>query len=397
MYIIDQESEEGITIRDLKTVDSIQMIDTKTKLIIEVVDKETEETIPGIKVEIKDKETGEIIYEYETTEEPKTILGIPIGEYEIITTDPENRGYVTETKEMKVEDTRGDQKVKIEQDYTKVEINLRDEETKEKIKEGRFEIIDEKGKVVKTEETKEGTIRIERIPLGKYTIHQTEAPKGYFEAEDKKVEIRDSSELQIFDIYNKKKIINYAVEKTISNITLNGQNVEITNNKLSKLEIKTSEVKNTELIVSYNIKVTNEGELGGKIKVLETIPEGYEWVGASSARPTEWKENRDGKLETEIEVEGRQSKDLSITLRWTNAEKNLGSRTNRAQIEGQEGDEKPEDNISEATMVVSIKTGIKVSIIIVGMIIIAFIISGYITYRIIRKKDPSINRIRFLK
>ena len=78
--------------------------------------------------------------------------------------------------------------------------------TKEKIKEGRFEIIDEKGKVVKTEETKEGTIRIERIPLGKYTIHQTEAPKGYFEAEDKKVEIRDSSELQIFDIYNKKKI-----------------------------------------------------------------------------------------------------------------------------------------------------------------------------------------------
>ena len=122
MYIIDQESEEGITIRDLKTVDSIQMIDTKTKLIIEVVDKETEEPIPGIKVEIKDKETGEIIYEYETTEEPKTILGIPIGEYEIITTDPENRGYVTETKEMKVEDTRGDQKVKIEQDYTKVEI-----------------------------------------------------------------------------------------------------------------------------------------------------------------------------------------------------------------------------------------------------------------------------------
>ena len=393
MYIIDQESEEGITIRDLKTVDSIQMIDTKTKLIIEVVDKETEEPIPGIKVEIKDKETGEIIYEYETTEEPKTILGIPIGEYEIITTDPENRGYVTETKEMKVEDTRGDQKVKIEQDYTKEEINLRDEETKEKIKEGRFEIIDEKGKVIKTEETKEGTIRIERIPLGKYTIHQTEAPKGYFEAEDKKVEIRDSSELQIFDIYNKKKIINYAVEKTISNITLNGQNVEITNNKLSKLEIKTSEVKNTELIVSYNIKVTNEGELGGKIKVLETIPEGYE----IQEIPEYWKTRTDGKLETEIEVEGRKSKDLSITLRWTNAEKNLGSRTNRAQIEGQEVDEKPEDNISEATMVVSIKTGEKVSIIIVGMIIIAFIISGYITYRIICKKGPGINRIRFLK
>ncbi|MCI8832953.1 MAG: hypothetical protein HFJ19_01945 [Clostridia bacterium] len=393
IYIIDQESEEGITIRDLKTVDSIQMIDTKTKLIIEVVDKETEEPIPGIKVEIKDKETGEIIYEYETTEEPKTILGIPIGEYEIITTDPENRGYVTETKELQVEDTSGEQKVKIEQDYTKVEINLRDEETKEKIKEGRFEIIDEKGKVVKTEETKDGTIKIERLPLGKYTIHQTEAPKGYFEAEDLKVEIRDTSELQIFDIYNKKKVINYAVDKTISSIILNGQNIEITNNKLAKLEIKTSEVKNAELIVSYNIKVTNEGEVEGKIKVLETIPEGYEILEV----PEYWKTRTDGKLETEVELEAGQSKNLGITLRWTNSENNLGSRTNRAQLEGQEEDGNPEDNISEATMVVSIKTGEKVSIIIIGMIIIALIIAGYITYRIIRKKGPSINRIRFLK
>ena len=392
IYTIDQESEEGITVRDLKTVDSIQMIDSKTTLTIEVVDKETKETIKGIKVEIKDSETGKIIYEYETTEEPKTILGIPIGEYEIITTDPENRGYVTETRGIKVQDTIGEQKVKIEQDYTKVEINLKDEETKEKLKEGKFEIIDEKGKVIKTEETKDGTIKIERLPLGKYTIHQTEAPKGYFKAEDLKIEIRDTNELQIFDIYNKKKVINYAVEKTISNIILNGQNVEITNNKLSKLEVKTSELKNTELIVSYNIKVTNEGELEGKVKVLETIPEGYEIL----EMPEYWKTRTDGKLQTEVELQAKESKDLSITLRWTNAEINLGSRTNRAQIEVQE-DEKPEDNVSEATMVVSIKTGEKVSIIIIGMIIIALIISGYITYRIVHKKDPTINRIRFLR
>ena len=83
---------------------------------------------------------------------------------------------------------------------------------------------------------------------------------------------------------------------TINSIILNGQNVEITNNKLSKLEVKTSELKNTELIVSYNIKVTNEGELEGKVKVLETIPEGYEIL----EMPEYWKTRTDGKLQTEF-------------------------------------------------------------------------------------------------
>ncbi len=392
IYYINEETEEGITMRELNSVDYVEMIDETTKVKIEVVDKETGKPIPGIKVEIKDKETGETIYEYETDEKSKEIEGIPIGEYEIITTDPENRGYVTETEEMRVKDTDKLQTVKIEQGYTKVEISLKDEETKEILKEGKFEIIDERGEVLKTLETKDGIINLERLPLGKYTIHQTEAPKGYFTSKDIKVEIRNTEEKQIFEILNRKKVINYGVQKTLNSITLNGQNVEITDNKLTKLEIKSSEIKKTELIARYNIKVTNEGEVEGKVTVLETIPEGYEIVES----PEYWSRREDGKLQAEVELEAGQSKDLSIALRWTNIESNLGTGTNKAELEGQEEQTNKEDDKSEATIVISIKTGIKVSLIIVMMIIISLGICGYMYINIMDRKGQKINKIKFL-
>ena len=354
IYIIEQATEEGITARKINTVNKVEMIDETTKVKIEIVDKETGEQIPGIKVEIKDKETGETIYEYETDENPKEIEGIPIGKYEIITTDPENRGYITETKEIEIEDTSKEQEIKIEQGYTKIEITLKDEDTKEIIKEGKFEIINERGEVVEKLETKDGKINLERLPIGKYTIHQTEAPKGYFEAKDKEIEIKNVEETQKYEILNKKKKVNYSVEKTLKSITLNGQNIEITNNKLTKLEIPTKEIKNTELIARYSIKVENKGEIDGKVKVLETIPEGCEIVEAGEI----WTRRIDGKLEAEIELKEGETKEIGIELRWKNNEGNLGAKTNKAEIESEEEDQNKEDDKSEATIIINIKTGV---------------------------------------
>ena len=194
---------------------------------------------------------------------------------------------------------------------------------------------------------------IERIATGKYTIHQTEAPKGYFEAKDKEIEIKNVEETQKYEILNKKKKVNYSVEKTLKSITLNGQNIEITNNKLVKLEIPTKEIKNTELIARYSIKVENKGEIEGKVKVLETIPEGCEIVEA-----TEWKKRGDGKLEAEIELKEGETKEIGIELRWKNNEGNLGAKTNKAEIESEEEDQNKEDDKSEATIIINIKTGV---------------------------------------
>ncbi len=390
IYYYNKQAEKGISLKEYKQTEKIEMKDQKTKTKIEIVDKETGEPIPGITVQIKDKETGEIIYEYETGEAEKIIEGLPLGEYEIITKDTEERGYTTEQKDLNIKDTKEEQGTKIEQDYTKIEITLRDEETKELI-EGKIQIIDKDGKIIKELETEKGKIQINRLPIGEYTIHQTEAQKGYFEAEDIKIEIKDTGELQKYEILNKKKVVNYGIEKTIEKITINGKNLEISNNKLTKIELKASEIKNAQITVDYNIKVSNTGEMEGKVRILEKLPNGCEVIEATG----EWKIIREGELEKEVELQAGESKEIKLSLRWINKEINLGTQTNKAKLENTE-DMNSEDNISEATIVISVKTGIVVSAIIIIIIISSLGISGYMIIRVINKKEPNISKIRFL-
>ena len=172
--------------------------------------------------------------------------------------------------------------------------------------------------------------------------------------EKNKKQNQDISVLPIDSIYTPVKKVNYSVEKTLKSITLNGQNIEITNNKLTKLEIPTKEIKNTELIARYSIKVENKGEIDGKVKVLETIPEGCEIVEAGEI----WTRRIDGKLEAEIELKEGETKEIGIGLKWNNNEGNLGAKTNKAEIESEEEDQNKEDDKSEATIIINIKTGV---------------------------------------
>ncbi len=107
-------------------------------------------------------------------------------------------------------------------------------------------------------------------------------------------------------------------------------------------------------------------------------------------------------LHLKVDLEAGQSKNLSIALRWENKENNLGAKTNEARIEESKNlanfeETNKEDNISKATIVLSIKTGEVVSIIIIMMILTSLGICSYITITTIRKKDPDIKDIKFLK
>ncbi|MCI8486802.1 MAG: hypothetical protein HFJ20_07085, partial [Clostridia bacterium] len=59
-------------------------------------------------------------------------------------------------------------------------------------------------------------------------------------------------------------------------------------------------------------------------------------------------------------------------------------------------DTNEEDNIGEATIVLSIKTGEAVSIMIIMMIITSLGMCGYMWVALINKKLPNINEIKFL-
>ena len=111
---------------------------------------------------------------------------------------------------------------------------------------------------------------------------------------------------------------------------------------------------------------------------------------------------RDETLETNVDLEAGQSKELEVVLRWENKENNLGAKTNIAKIEESKNeanfkDTNEEDNVGKATIVLSIKTGEAVSSIIIVMIMGTLIISSYITIVTIRRKDPEIKDIKFLK
>lgn len=240
------------------------------------------------------------------------------------------------------------------------------------------------------------------LPLGKYYIKEIEAPTGYklSEEEVEVIATYRGQEIDKIDISailtNKKAGVDFAIEKTLSSISMNGENVEITDEKLTKLEINSSKMKNADIVVRYNIEVKNKSDIQGTAKVLEIVPQGYEVVEA----PEYWTIREDGILETEVNLEGKQSRNLSIALKWINKEENLGSRSNTAKLElDDDSNTDINDDNSQATVIINVKTGEKVSAIIIIMIIVSLGICGYIIANILSKmgKGPNIKGIKFMK
>lgn len=195
--------------------------------------------------------------------------------------------------------------------------------------------------------------------------------------------------------YYRKLDFNIAVDKTISEITLNGKNVSVIDNQLAKVEVKAKEVDNTNLMIKYNIKVTNKGELAGKATVLERLPSECELVGIQEY----WNTRNDGMLESEVELEPGESRDLSVTLKWNNGQSTLGSKANIAQIINTENganyeDSNDKDDSSEATVIISIKTGewvdIAMNVVLITALVICLTIMASLTYNI--KKAPDVKK-----
>ena len=238
------------------------------------------------------------------------------------------------------------------------------------------------------------------LPLGKYYIKEIEAPEKYMLSEEK-IEIDATYKGQEIDtininkiLTNRKIVLDFSIEKNLSSVSVNGQNIPIKDNKLVKLELKPSDIKKAEVIAKYKIIVKNKVNIAGKTKVLEIVPKGFEVVNA----PEYWVTRPDGILETEVNLNGNETKELEISLKWKNSESNLGSGINVAKLET-DGDTNTDDDNSQATIIISVKTGEVVSAIIIIMMIASLAICGYMTTLIISKmkKGPDINGINFLK
>ena len=186
------------------------------------------------------------------------------------------------------------------------------------------------------------------------------------------------------DIDIEKVKVNYfdlALKKIITKVTmtLDGETtVEETDHKyeddpeaIVKVELNNHKIQSSVLKFTYKIRITNEGNKAGyAYEVKDYIPEGLEFKAEDNNE--HWTLGEDGRTVTTDELaetllEPGESAEVEITLRWINGQNNLGVKTNWAEISEDSDDDidstpdnyvPGEDDIDDATVVLSIKTGV---------------------------------------
>lgn len=203
--IIDSNNQ-GQAVNVLKDV-----VDNE-KLITVEVDKVSEETT-GVKTKIGGaimqlKKADGTVIETWTTEKDKSKVfkGLEAGKY-ILHEKKAPDGYVTAKDiEFEVLAVSEVQKIEMVDEITKTEFTKTDAKTGKLLKGATMQILDEKGKVVKEWLSEEVPTKFEKLPVGKYTLHEAKAPLRYDLAPDISFEVKDTADVQSYTMADNVKI-----------------------------------------------------------------------------------------------------------------------------------------------------------------------------------------------
>lgn len=162
--------------------------------------------------------SGELIDEFETTNEEYTSDELEIGDYTlrqieapdgVIVNDSPIYFSVGESNEVNV--------INFVNDFTKVEISKKDMANSEEIEGAHLVIRNSSGEVVEEWTSSDSPHYIEKLPVGKYTLTETIAPDGYvLNTSVVDFEVKSSGDIQSEVMYNSKPI---EVPNTGSNAT----------------------------------------------------------------------------------------------------------------------------------------------------------------------------------
>lgn len=164
------------------------------------------------------------------------------------------------------------------------------------------------------------------------------------------------------------KVFDLTLTKYISKVIIdNGQATKEINrtidnkDSLLKIEVAAKEIPNTTITITYNLLVKNVGEVAGyATEITDYTPDNFvlekndEWMEAEKAVIT-------NSLSNKLLNPG-ESVEVPVTFKWKLDENNTGVRKNQAQITIYANDENladiTPDNIDDAQIIVTIKTGI---------------------------------------
>lgn len=188
----------------------IVMLDDYTHVKVIKKDISTKEPIEGAKLQIRDKETNEIVVpEWINPKEGKLIDGVLVaGKTYILEELTPPPGYVTaRSVEFTVRNTPDVQTVEMEDDYTKVEISKTDFTTGEEIEGATLVVKNSSGKEIArwTTTMNGGTTKVvlDRLPVGNYTLTEITAPDGYLVAETVSFTVTETAEIQKVEMKDK--------------------------------------------------------------------------------------------------------------------------------------------------------------------------------------------------
>lgn len=193
--------------------------DEPTTVEITKSDLTTGEELPGAKLQVID-ENGKVIDEWKSKKDPHVIKELVVGKtYTLVETKPAD-GYVTaESIQFTIEDTAKVQKIEMKDDVTKVEISKTDITGKKELPGAKLTLLDSTGKVVESWVSTSEPHYLEKLPIGKYTLREEQAPDGYLVAEDITFEVTDTAEIQ--------KVVMKDEAKTTTDVPKTGDDTNI--------------------------------------------------------------------------------------------------------------------------------------------------------------------------
>ena len=104
-------------------------------------------------------------------------------------------------------------------------------------------------------------------------------------------------------------------------------------------------------------------KVDGKADIIDTIPTGFE---LASTNPDYWTQLQGRRIQTNVELKVGQQKELEVVLKWQNANQNLGTTKNIVEVANTDNppkypDNNPDDNISVAEVILTVKTGAEIT------------------------------------
>ena len=316
-YVTDQEPQEftfeyqgsGTSVAEY----AFTFEDEQTTVELSKADLTDKKELPGASLKVTD-EDGNTVDEWVSKEEAHIIKGLIVGKkYKMTETKPAD-GYVTaESIEFTVENTKEVQKHQMLDDVTKVEISKKDIADSSEVPGAKLIILDKDGKKVESWTSTDKPHMVEKLPVGKYTLREEQAPDGYLIAEDVKFTVKDTGKVQKVKMKDAHPYGKLVIKKTdsTSKAALSGAEFELREKESGKVVEKlVTDKTGTATSGKLPIATYKNGKVGKTVEyiLVETkAPNGYELSSKKEEIRFEYKDGKTKVIEIVKEIKNTKS------------------------------------------------------------------------------------------